>query len=90
MLSAHYPSTEWNAAARRNHTFTERMTMKTKFVLYLLFLPLFASAQTYTYSTLTKFPPLSKDSAVITKYHHSAGNIYGLSFYGGKYNQGTL
>ncbi len=66
--------------------------MKTKFVLYLLFLPLFASAQTYTYSTLTKFPATSKDSAVnpwepITD---SAGNIYGLSFYGGKYNQGTL
>lgn len=71
--------------------------MKNKLLLAFLFLPLLASAQTYTYSTLLNFPPQVKrgpndpfGSLIID----AAGNLYGTTLYGGangpSYGDGTV
>lgn len=66
--------------------------MKMKLLFCILLTPMLVSAQTFTYSTLTKFPATTKLSAVnpYPPIVDASGNIYGVSFYGGKYNEGTV
>lgn len=66
--------------------------MKTKLLLSILLLPLLATAQTYTFSTLYAFQnngkdPANPDAALIVD---SADNLYGVSSNGGKYDLGTV
>jgi uncharacterized repeat protein (TIGR03803 family) len=66
--------------------------MKTRFVLFIMFLPVLGLAQTYTLSTLASFPPtvrkgpISPHNLIID----SSGNLYGSSTGGGKVNLGTV
>lgn len=66
--------------------------MKTKLLLILLLLPALGFAQTYTYTTLVSFPNSSKKSAVnpFAPTIDVMGNIYGISYYGGANNGGTV
>ena len=66
--------------------------MKAKSLLPLMFLPILAFAQTYTYSTLVSFPATSVKSAVnpYAPIIDASGNLYGVSLYGGAYNGETV
>lgn len=73
--------------------------MKFKMLIAFSFLPLLASAQTYTYSTLVSFPPQSQqgpnDPAPYAPLIIDAvGNLYGTTQYGGthgpSYGDGTV
>jgi uncharacterized repeat protein (TIGR03803 family) len=66
--------------------------MKKKLLFCLLLSPILAGAQTYTYSTLVNFPSSSQKSAEYPSppILDSSGNLYGVSEYGGKFNQGTV
>lgn len=66
--------------------------MKTKLVLLLVLLPVLGFAQTYTFSTLSSFPPTSKDGPVSPSAPtiDGSGNLYGMSYFGGTYNGGTV
>jgi uncharacterized repeat protein (TIGR03803 family) len=63
--------------------------MKSRLLLAVLFLPLLASAQTYTYSTLVNFPPVSNKGpadVIAPLIIDSAGNLYGASLEGGAHD----
>ena len=71
--------------------------MRSRLLLTLLFVPLLASAQTYTYSTLVNFPPQAKkgpNDPIGSLIIDAAGNLYGTSIYGGtkgpSYGAGTV
>ena len=66
--------------------------MKTKLLFCFMLISLLADAQTYTYSVLYSFKsngtgPTEPSAALIVD---SADNLYGTSFYGGKFNLGTV
>lgn len=63
--------------------------MKHSFLFAFLLVPMFAAAQTYTFSTLVSFPPASKhgpESPIGGLIIDSAGNLYGASYYGGTHD----
>lgn len=66
--------------------------MKTKVLALFLFLPLMGFGQTYTFSTIVKFPNTSKkgpqnpNELIID----GAGNLYGTSVHGGSYGVGSV
>jgi len=66
--------------------------MKSKLLVLSFLFSGLAFAQTYTFSTLVNFPNSSKQSAVNPwpPVVDAAGNIYGSSFYGGKFNSGSI
>ena len=73
--------------------------MKFKMLLTILFLPLLASAQTYTFSTLVSFPLQAKKGPndpgpFAPLVIDAAGNLYGTTQYGGtkgpSYGGGTI
>ena len=71
--------------------------MRYRLLLTLLFVPLLAGAQTYTYSTLVNFPPQAKrgpNDPIGSLIIDAAGNLYGTSIYGGtkgpSYGAGTV
>jgi uncharacterized repeat protein (TIGR03803 family) len=66
--------------------------MKTKLALLLLLLPVLGFAQTYTFSTLVSFPASSKKSASapFAPIIDGSGNLYGISYYGGTFDGGTV
>jgi uncharacterized repeat protein (TIGR03803 family) len=69
--------------------------MKSKLLAVFLLLPLFAVAQTYTYSTLVSFPPQSKKGPATPNGYltiDSKGNLYGAAGGGtrGQYGDGTI
>jgi uncharacterized repeat protein (TIGR03803 family) len=66
--------------------------MKERLLFSILFFPVLAFAQTYTYSTLVSFPATSAKSAVnpYAPIIDASGKLYGVSEYGGVNNLGTV
>ena len=63
--------------------------MKYRLLFAFLLLPMFAGAQTYTFSTLANFPPTSKhgpQEPTAPLIIDSVGNLYGTSWHGGTHD----
>ena len=65
--------------------------MKKRILPLLVFFPILAFAQTYTFSTIVKFSKTSPSPANPNQLAiDSAGNLYGTSAYGGTYGGGSV
>ncbi len=65
--------------------------MKKRILPLLVFFPILAFAQTYTFSTIVKFSKTSPSPANPNQLAiDSAGNLYGTSVYGGTYGGGSV
>lgn len=68
------------------------MKVKIRILAMFLFLPLLGFGQTYTFSTIVKFPNTSKKGPANPNelIIDGAGNLYGTSYYGGTFGVGSV